>query len=484
MFKPRPYQQKIIDECRTALSRGFLSPLVQAPTGSGKTIIFAWIVKQVTENKKRALVLTHRREILEQTIKKFYGFGITCGQIASRAPMTHDLAQVAMIGTLINRLEQVQKPDIIIIDEGHHSAASMWERVLNYFYDVPRIGFSATPERLDGQGLGDLFDIMIHGPSVKYLVENGFLSEPHIFSSELALGINYHVTRGDYDLQEQTETMSRRIIVGDAIDHKRQYLPNLPTITFCPSIKHCQTMEDSFNDAGIKTMTIHGKLKDQQREDMIKALGDGTIENICSCEVISEGVDIPIVAGAIMMRKTMSLSLYLQQAGRALRTYPGKKAAVILDQCGNVFRHGHVMNDRKWSLNQEKKKAKQEKAPEITRCPRCMLVLAGKPAKCTACGYVFPKVSERARADRIEQVEGELRKVMPENMTDADGSRTLAEFIDSLNNLPPEKRHYAAWVKANELGDKAKIKRLGEMMGYHKNWINEIWPSVARNVGV
>ena len=381
MFEPRPYQNNIIDDCRKALENGFLSPLVQSPTGSGKTIMFAWIVNQISSRGKRALILTHRREILEQTISKLYGFGLTCGQIASRSPMTRDLIQIAMVGTLINRLQQVEKPDLIIVDECHHSVSPTWSTVLNYFYDVPRIGFSATPERLDGQGLGDLYDIMIHGPSVQYLVDQGFLSEPHIFSSELALGLDYHVTRGDFDANEQTEMMSKKIIVGDAIEHKRQYLKHLPTITFCPSIKHCRTMEDSFNDAGIKTKTIHGKLKDTDRENMIKGLGDGSIENICSCEVISEGVDIPIVAGAIMMRKTMSLSLYLQQAGRALRVYPGKKSAIILDQCGNVYRHGHVLDNRKWTLSQTKRKAKQEKEPEITRCPRCMLVLPGHPVK-------------------------------------------------------------------------------------------------------
>lgn len=483
MFKPYGFQQNIIKEARTALSNGFTAPLVQSPTGSGKTIMFSWICQAVFQKGKRCLILTHRREILEQTIKKLFAFGLTCGQVASGMHQTRDLIQVTMVGTLINRMQYIEKPDLLIVDECHHSTSPTWSKILNYFYDVPRIGFSATPERLDGQGLGDLFDIMIHGPQVAELVKLGFLSEPHIFSSEKATNKKYHMKRGDFDKEEQTTEMSKRVIVGDVIDHKRKFLRNLPTVTFCPSIKHCQIMNDNFNDSGIKSMVIHGKLKKEPRENMIKSLSDGTIENINSCEVISEGVDIPVIAGAILLRRTMSLALYLQQVGRALRVYPGKKGAIILDHCGNVFIHGHVLDDRAWSLNQEKRKAKKEKAPEITRCPSCLLILPGKPLKCVACGHDFEYEAAQAREDNIEQIEGELSKILPSQMVEGE-TRNLAEFVSRLQGMDKGKRHKAMWAMAHQLGDKDKIRALSKMVGYHRNWIEHVWPQVSKTVRV
>jgi len=483
MFKPYDFQQKIITDARSALSNGFMAPLVQSPTGSGKTIMFSWICNAVFQKGKRVLILTHRREILEQTIKKLFGFGLTCGQVASGSPMTRDLIQVAMVGTLINRLQSIPKPDLLIIDECHHSCSPTWSKILNYFYDVPRVGFSATPERLDGQGLGNLFDIMIHGPQVAELVQKGFLSEPHIFSSEKASNKKYHMTRGDFDKEEQTIEMSKRVIVGDVIEHKRKFLDHMPTVTFCPSIKHCQTMNDSFNDAEIKSMTIHGKLGRIERENMIKALSDGTIENINSCEVISEGVDIPVIAGCIMLRRTMSLAVYLQQAGRALRIYPGKTGAFILDHCGNVFIHGHVLDDRTWSLNQEKRKAKKEKPPEITRCPSCLLVLPGKPLKCIVCGHDFEYAASQAREDNIEQIEGELSKVLPSEMIQGE-TRNLAEFVAKIQGMEKGKRHKAMWAMAHQLGDKDKIRALSKMVGYHRNWVEHVWPTISKTIRI
>ena len=136
MFDPYPFQQKIIVESRNALSNGFMAPLVQSPTGSGKTIMFSWICNQVFQKGKKCLILTHRREILEQTIKKLFAFGLTCGQIASGVPQTRDLIQVAMVGTLINRLQTIEKPDLLIIDEAHHSCSPTFSKILNYFYDI------------------------------------------------------------------------------------------------------------------------------------------------------------------------------------------------------------------------------------------------------------------------------------------------------------------------------------------------------------
>jgi DNA repair protein RadD len=365
MLTLRPYQADIIKETVSVIKQGYKAPLVVAPTGSGKTIIFAYIASGAVKKGKRVLILTHRREILQQTMSKLFEFGVQAGQIASGRPMTDELIQVAMVGTIVRRLDSIIPPDLIIIDEAHHAVSPTWAKILNYF-DVLKIGYTATPERLSGEGLIEIFDTMIMGPHLVDLVKSGNLSYPKIYSApvELLPG-KMKSTRGDYDSKEATKAMKKRVVIGSVIDHYKKYLNGLPTVCFCVSIEHCHVMEDEFKAAGFRSQTIHGKMNRSDRDASIKGLETGEVQVLCSCDVISEGVDVPVIAGAILLRRTKSLGLYLQQIGRALRPYPGKNQAIILDHSGVVQDHGHVLNIRDWSLY-AKKRNKREVLPEDT----------------------------------------------------------------------------------------------------------------------
>ena len=130
--------------------------LIQAPTGSGKTMIFAEICRGAVERKNRTLVIVHRREIMEQTRAKLYDLGINAGLIAPGRPPTAEMVQVAMIQTLVRRLSTVRRPDLIVADECHHVLPdNSHGRAVAYWREVPRLGFTATPERLSGEGLGE-----------------------------------------------------------------------------------------------------------------------------------------------------------------------------------------------------------------------------------------------------------------------------------------------------------------------------------------
>jgi len=366
--------------------------------------------RSMASRRERVLILVHRREIMEQTLSSLYGLGVTSGQIAAGHPVTQDSVQVGMVQTVARRLSTMRRPDLIVTDETHHVLPdNTYGGILRYWRDVPVVGFTATPERLDGRGLGESFSEMIEGPSIKTLVAAGYLAPPVLYRPPNELLAQYHIRRGDFDEGEQERAMSGRKIVGDVIDHYREHLDGLPVVCFCVSIAHSRLMAAQFKAAGYESRVVWGNMPKPEREAAIKGLADGSVQVVTSCDVISEGVDVPVMAGAILLRRTLSLGLYLQQAGRALRLSPGKNRAIILDHAGNYQLHGHVLADRTWSLDARSRRERGEEPPATTTCPACYGVWPGRPRTCPACGFDFADMLEMAARSRdIKVIAGEL----------------------------------------------------------------------------
>ncbi|MDQ5928278.1 MAG: hypothetical protein QG594_52, partial [Bacteroidota bacterium] len=411
----REYQKDIIQRIRVSFSENKKRVCVVLPTGTGKTVVFAQIAKMTAENKKHVLILTHRREIHRQTMQKLYDIGIHAGQITTNSIMSHaEPVQCGMVGTVVNRLNKINKPDLIIIDECHHILGNTWQSIVNYYSDVPRIGFTATPQRLDGRGLGEnnLFDNLIIGIQTKEAVKNQFLSYPIIYKPP-GIPQSFKIKKGDFDTKEQETILSEKHIVGDVIQHYKEHLDGLPVVCFCPTVEHSKLMAEQFTSQGYKSYAVYGNMDDKLRDKYILGLSNGDTQILTSCDVISEGVDVPMLAGAILLRKTLSLSLYLQQIGRALRPYPGKDKTIILDHAGNSLIHGHVLQNREWSLYSKKRDTKKSK-PSITECPKCYSVWEGKPSKCLNCNFDFTeKIIDKKKID-IKIIEGKLRADFPD----------------------------------------------------------------------
>jgi len=481
MIKPYPFQAKMLQLNRQALREGYNAPLTVSPTGSGKTIMFAIIAHGAMKKGNRVLILVHRKEILEQTLEKLYMLGVQSGQVAAGMPMTRDAVSVAMVGTLVRRLNKIQKPDLIVIDEAHHSVAGQWKKILSYFTDVPRLGWTATPERLDGSGLVETYDCMIKGPSINWLDKNDYLSYPVVYRPPEEMTKKYHIKRGDFDKDEQVETMTKKHIIGDVIEHYRNYLDKLPAVCFCVSLQHCDIMTKQFQTAGYRAVMVYGNMPRKERESAIKGLADGSIHIVTSCDVISEGVDVPVMAGCILLRKTMSLGLYLQQVGRALRKFPGKENAIILDHAGNYYLHGHPLTERAWSLDAKSRKDRKENPPTTTDCPKCFAVWPGEPKKCPSCGYVFNDAENKTGMVRKppEVIAGELIAALPG--ADQETIKKIMNDIDKIMRMDPKTRQKYMLKRAFELQDKARIKALADAIGYKPGWTNYIWKKVLGN---
>lgn len=477
MIKLRDYQKNIIKELRDKIKNyGYRSQVVVAPTGSGKTIIFAHLAQSSANIGKRVLVLVHRREILEQTLEKLLSFGVHAGQVAAGRPMTDNLVTVAMITTLVNRLESIPEPDLIIIDEFHHCVSKTWTKVLNHYKDAIKIGFTATPERLDGAGLIKHADVMINGPSVKWLVKHGFLSYPKVYTGDAAIEnrVKLKITRGDYDREQQTQVMTKRYIVGDVIEHYKKHLNGLPAVAFCSSIDHCNVMEDAFNAAGFRAKTVKGDMTREDRTDAIQGLGNGKYSVLCSYDVISEGVDIPVISGAILLRRTKSLSVYLQQVGRALRPYPGKTHAVILDHAGNFHEHGHPLDNREWSLYSKKRsERKNMKLPELSVCDKCGGVWPASVKICPDCGYNIKEAQDRKKGIKPpEEIAGILHQVVS---ADENEIQELVNKAMAIQRLNGDDRRRKMLSNLYQYGNTDKTRGLAMAIGYKKNWTDTVW---------
>lgn len=429
----RPYQGDIIAEVRECLRRGLRAPLIVSPTGSGKTVMFSHIADGAGKKNKRVWILVHRAELVEQTSRTMREIGIDHGIIAAGwpvNPLPH--VQVVSVQTVVRRTGGLIPPDVIIVDECHHAAAGTWGKILAAFPKAIRLGFTATPERLDGKGLSDTFDTLIRGPEVAWLIEHGFLTQPKYYAPPNQLNLDgLHVRGGDFAKDEVSAMMDKPKITGDAVGHYHRLCPGAPAVAFCASVAHAEHVAQAFAASGYRAATLDGTLDRTERRKRVRGLADGSIQILTTCEIVSEGFDIPTVTTAILLRPTKSLGMHLQQIGRVLRIAPNKPFAIILDHVGNCLRHGLAEEEREWILEGRKKRDKKnddDDAPPVRQCPKCYACHVPAP-HCPECGHTY-EIKKR----EIEQQEGELVELnlawmKKQRQQERAGAETFEELI-------------------------------------------------------
>lgn len=353
----RPYQVQAVAELRDCYRRGARAPLYQLPTGGGKTVVFCHISEGATKRGKSVWIVVHRQELLYQCSRALEGLGVMHGLIAPGFTPGIEHVQVASVQTLVKRLDsgRAAPPDLIVLDEAHHATAGSWRKIIEACPNSRLLGVTATPVRLDGQGLGvaggGVFDALVSGPTIPELIAQGFLSPPVVYAPPTQLDLSgVRMVGGDYAQGEIGRRMDKPTITGDVVAHYRRICNGAPAIAFCASVEHAKHVAADFRGAGFRAESLDGKMPDGQRKTLIDELGRGHLNVLTSCDIVSEGTDIPVVMAAILLRPTASMGLYLQQVGRALRPAPGKTRAVILDHVGNCLRHGLPDEDREWSL--------------------------------------------------------------------------------------------------------------------------------------
>lgn len=408
-------------------------------TGSGKGTVAAAMAQRAADKGRRVLILAHRKELIEDLSGRIRSAGVDHGMIAANRSMDlSHLVQVASVDTIARRLHLIPAPSLIIQDEAHHLIiGNKWGKVISTWPNAYLVGLTATPERLSGEGLGEghggYFQRLILGPTPEWLTEHGYLSRARVLAppaaDELGAIKRFDTATGK---AKAAQILMKPQAIGDPIGYYRREIAPIHSGTvlgFCVSVAHAQAMEQLYRAAGIPAACLDGGTDPVLRRRMIADLGAGQLKALFSCEIVSEGTDIPSVTGVQLFRPTDSLTLYLQQVGRGLRVVDGKPYAVVLDHVGNSCRHGLPTDHREWSLEGKTgRKSTGERALSVKVCPACFCALpSGKP-KCPDCGHQF--VAERRE---LEHVDGELQEVQfqrQERKREQGQAQTLEQLVD------------------------------------------------------
>jgi len=342
------------------------------PTGAGKTVIASSVIRSATERKRRTLFLVHRQELLSQSVSKLEHAGVTDLRIiragqdlgSSNAPVT-----VASIPTLTRWGDRMPGADLVVFDECHHVVAKTWQRIADTYKSSHLLGMTATPERSDGQPLGDVFDSIVVGATVRELTELGHLVPCRVWAPAT--------------LPENGE------IAADPAEAYKQHGGGQRAVIFCVTVEHAETVAASMP---VPTRVVHGEMPARERAQALADFAAGTVRALCNVHVLTEGFDCPTAAVCILTRKPEHTGTFLQMVGRVLRPAPGKSEALLLDLGGSVWEHGTPDADRIYSLDGDGI-SKDTDRDAIRQCPTCGSVfLAARVIEgcCPTCGVALP----------------------------------------------------------------------------------------------
>ena len=416
MIELRPYQQDLLKQTQDALvadAKGRV--MLQLPTGGGKTVIAGALLADWLQDGRKAVWLTHRKELAEQTRRMLTDAGVSAianvnWRPGDDAPARASGVVILMSQTVARRIRERQvwsefnSNDLLVIDEAHHASAPGWERAMQQ-WPGPIVGMTATPWRLsEKEGLDHLFGDLLCGPQtacLQALEPKPALCRAQVFippeEQRIAGGIVGSI--GDY-----TETGIKQanrdrpdIMTAGALAFWRQHAEGRPTIAYAVSKEHARNLAAVFNDAGIPAAVILGDTKREERDRAIAGFEDGSIRVLVNVIVATEGFDLPDASCVIIARPTMSLALYLQMVGRGLRPKPdgGEYTdCLILDLAANSVTHGLPDDYREWSLEPRGTQKDGGEAPVVI-CPLCETASPAASHNCRGCGFSFGKDCER-----------------------------------------------------------------------------------------
>lgn len=409
MVKLYEDQEAFVGAIRDAFARKRKRVLGVAPTGMGKTICFAYIAAGTAKNNKRVTIICHRSFLLQQVSAALKKFGIAHGILQGGSiGIPHSPVVVASAQTLVRRLKHFPEPHLCVIDESHHvlgaeGAANTWGKIIRHFSNARVLGVTATPVRTDGRGLGEAFDEMIVGSTTAELIALGRLVPYDCYSSAHPVDLSGVKRRaGDYALADLERAVDKPSITGDAVQHYKRLASGKRAVAFCVSIEHAKHIAMQFKENGIKAETVNGKMPLASINWEMGKFARGETMVLTACDLISEGLDVPGIECAILLRPTQSLGLFMQQVGRGLRTNQGKDRLIILDHAGNTKLHGFPDDDREWSLEGGYDPQERDAVPKIRTCVICYAMHRPAPV-CPKCGHVY-----ETKSREIEHVEGEL----------------------------------------------------------------------------
>jgi superfamily II DNA or RNA helicase len=493
---PRPYQTAGVDALRGHILAERKRVILCCPTGGGKTIIACHIIHSARRNFfANILFVAHRLELIDQTVKQLAKWGVTeVGVIRADDERTNSMmpVQVATIQSLSRR----NKPaaDIIFVDEAHRCVAFTYRRLLELYPDAVIIGLTATPCRLDGKALGDVFQAIEIAATYKDLIKDGFIVEPRCFGTPVEPKLDgVRTQHGDFVIDELADAMMEIDVLGDTVAEYKKHAHGRRTVVFAVNVAHSKALLEKFLAAGVRAAHVDSETPEEERIDISRKLDTGELEVVTNVAIFTEGWDQPCVKCLIIARPTKSLVVFMQQAGRGLRPWNENTPLtrswqpedgpsvqpIIIDQGGNLDRHGFPHEDRRWSLEG---RAERENERKPTKCIKCLAYIKHYP--CEACGFAPPappprEIVQDTNAELEERVFTDPRKAFFDRKLEEARMKGFkpafasAKFKEEYGDWPPWSWGQAAkescandemWKRriANKEADRARYKKQEE----------------------
>ena len=411
MIELRPYQENLLRQVQHGLAAEPRARLMlQLPTGGGKTVIAGALLGDWLQGGRKAVWLTHRKELAEQTRRMLTDAGVSAitnvnWTPGEDAPYMAGGAVILMAQTVGRRTarrevwNRYNANDLLVIDEAHHATAPGWERAMQQ-WPGPIVGMTATPWRLSQkEGFDHLFDDLLCGPQTADLqaLEKPALCQAQVFipPPEQRIAGGAVDRTGDYTEAgiEQANRDRPDIMTAGALAFWQKHAADRPTIAYAVSVDHAHNLAAVFNEAGVPAAVILGDTSREDRDRAIAGFRDGSIKVLVNVIVATEGFDLPDASCIIIARPTMSLALYLQMVGRGLRPKPAGGDCILLDLAANAVTYGLPEDYREWSL-EPRGTQKSGEAPVVV-CPWCETASPAASHNCRGCGYAFGKDCDR-----------------------------------------------------------------------------------------
>ncbi|MBQ9441931.1 MAG: DEAD/DEAH box helicase family protein [Selenomonadaceae bacterium] len=482
-IKLRPYQAKFIIDVYHEFATGHKRICGVAPCGAGKTIMTGWLIREFMRQGKRVIFFVHRHELIEQTSKTFTQLGIEHGIIAAGMHTQYELpVQIASVQTLARRLNSVPAPDLLVCDECHHILAETYKRIIGRWEDALLLGVTATPQRMGGINLGDVFTSLVEAPSTKELIDLGNLTKFKYFAPDENIDFKkFRVKFGEYINSDLDREMSKKKIIGGIVEHYKKLANGKSAICYCVNVKHSKKIAAAFNAAGISAEHCDGETNKTVRAQIVEDFRQGKIKVLCNAELFGEGFDVPNMQAVILARPTKSLTLFTQQSLRPLRPDPNEpnKVAVIIDHVKNYSRFGLPDAPRRWSLDPNP--PKQEGEAPLKACPVCDEVVHAAYETCPYCGYKF--ISEEEKEEQLREQKGKLNEIKrvqvaaPPRKRVKHKPKTPEEFLE----IAKERDYKIGWVAMHSLTFAESYEdclHIAEICGYKPGWAWYKWKEI------
>jgi len=475
----RDYQRQMLVDTAAAMRRKRRLCL-QAPTGSGKTVVIGALVAAAIAAGLRVLILATRTRLVRQLHDRLDAYEIPHGILAASMPGYVNWgkpAQIASVDTLYRRCiadRRMPLPmtDVVIFDESHLALGKSRQAILNSYPNAWIYGFTATPAKTSGAPLRDQFDELILGPSVTDLIASGNLVKPRIFNRPVVTtgelkGVRKDAKSGDYATGELSGLMSRPKLVGDVVQNWLRIANGKRTLVFACDKGHGGELMKQFRIAGVPCEMLTDNDDEVTREEVIQRLERGITHVVVNCFLLSYGIDIPAVEAVVLARPTRSIVLYLQAVGRGMRPSPGKDVCLVIDHGRVVESLGPPAYDREWSLDDrnanksnadrfaKQRKQAQEKPRDCVECG-CSWLVSEDGNNCPHCGW---KHQPKCKPIEVQQADLVANNDMAADWAEMD--RFFAEACSWYSERWPDRwqakatgGRWWAWIKT-----RARFKR-------------------------